>query len=118
MITLGTIASLGSAPGPGVSCGEVEFMMEVLENDMVSRLSADRTTLNAGESVTITATVTGGQPPYYYRWFVDDEHRRSTDENTFTTQLETPGRHFIEIEVDDANFVTDVAGTSIFVQAD
>ena len=118
MIVLGAIASLGSTTGSGVSCGEVEFMMEVLENDMVSLLSADQTTINAGESVTITATVTGGEPPYYYRWTVDGEPVLSTPNNTFTTQLQAPGSHFIEIQVDDVNFVTDIAGINIFVQAD
>jgi hypothetical protein len=93
-------------------------MMEVLDNDMVSRLSADQTIINPGESVTITATVTGGEPPYYYRWIVDGTHLLSTPDNTFTTQLDAPGSHFIEIEVDDADFVTDVAGINIYVQGD
>jgi hypothetical protein len=57
--------------------------------------------VEVGESVTFTASASGGVPPYNYSWFVNDVKVPGAESETFVFQASSSGRYNIKVVVTD-----------------
>jgi hypothetical protein len=65
----------------------------------ISPLSAS---INVGESLTFTSTVTGGYPPYTYQWYLNGNPVSGANSSSWTFTPTTNGIYYIYLKVTDA----------------
>ena len=65
----------------------------------ISPLSAS---INPGQSVTFTSTVSGGQPPYGYQWYLDGSPVSGATSNTWVFTPIADGIYYVYLNVTDA----------------
>mgnify|MGYP001130458276 CR=1 FL=1 len=65
----------------------------------ISPLSAS---INVGESLTFTSTVTGGTPPYSYQWYLDGDPVSGVNESSWTFTPTASGIYYVYLKVTDA----------------
>jgi len=68
--------------------------------------------INVGESLTFTSTVTGGTQPYSYQWYVDGNPVSGAISNTWTFTPTTSGIYYIYLKVTDAKANTAQSDTA------
>ena len=65
----------------------------------ISPLSAS---INVGESVTFTSTISGGYTPYSCQWYLDGNPVPSANESSWTFTPTTSGIYYVHLKVTDA----------------
>ena len=66
----------------------------------ISPLSA---TINLGDSVVFTSTVTGGTAPYSYQWYLGGVQVSGATSDTWTFTPTATGIYYVYLQVKDAN---------------
>ena len=75
---------------------------ETVNADPSVSIASSQEPTDAGNSVTFTASITGGTSPYSYAWYNDGTLESSTA-STYTTSFSTSGSYTIEVIITDAN---------------
>jgi hypothetical protein len=65
-------------------------------------ISPGSVTLDVGQSKLFTSTVTGGTPPYTYRWYLDDDLMSSDKKSTWTFTPTSAGSYKVYVKVTDS----------------
>lgn len=66
------------------------------------RIEAGSSTTNVNQPVQFTAFVTGGTPPYQYRWYLSGEPVAGSTNQSFTFTPTSPGTYVIGLTVTDS----------------
>ncbi len=75
---------------------------ETVNVDPSVSISSSQNPTDVGNSITFTATVTGGTSPYTYAWYNSGTLESSTS-STYTTSFSSSGTYVIEVIIKDAN---------------
>jgi len=65
-------------------------------------ISPMNSTINLGQSLQFTSTVTGGQSPYQYQWYSDGAPVSGATADTWTFTPTNYGLHFVHLKITDA----------------
>ncbi|WMT49953.1 MAG: PKD domain-containing protein [Thermoplasmatales archaeon] len=75
---------------------------ETVNVDPSVTITSSQNPTDVGNSITFTATVTGGTSPYTYAWYNSGTLESSTS-STYTTSFSSSGTYVIEVIIKDAN---------------
>ena len=75
---------------------------ETVNVDPSVTITSSQNPTDVGNSITFTATVTGGTSPYTYVWYNSGTLESSTS-STYTTSFSSSGTYIIEVIIKDAN---------------
>ncbi len=78
---------------------------------LVLKLSADKTKVNIGDKVNVTASVSGGKPPYTYAWTGEYEGQG----DTVTFKAKKPGSYTLKLSVSDSGGQTETGSITLTV---
>jgi hypothetical protein len=70
---------------------------------MTASLSESASALNYGNRVNFTISVEGGQAPYTYAWFIDNESVENNSSPYYATNNSAVGSHHVYVQVTDAD---------------
>lgn len=94
-----TVYALGATPETNSTTHKVTVTMPPL---MVS-ISPTSAEIKVGESVTFSSTVSGGEMPYSYQWYLDGVEVSGATLNTWTFTSTLSGIYYIHLKVTDSN---------------
>ena len=80
-------------------------------------ISASKTNIDAGQSITFSAGVSNGTAPFTYSWTVNGGSSVSTA-SSFTYQFASSGTYSMEVSIKDADGFTAVSSLNITVNSD
>jgi hypothetical protein len=70
---------------------------------LVVSISPTEASITIGQSVTFTSTVSGGYPPYTYKWYVNDILQPLESGDSFTFKPTSSGIYYVYLKVTDSN---------------
>lgn len=79
------------------------FPTETPTPALTASLSESASALNYGNRVNFTVSVEGGQAPYTYTWFMDNESVENSSSPYFAANISAVGSHHVYVQVTDAN---------------
>jgi hypothetical protein len=69
---------------------------------LTASLSESASALNYGSRVNFTVSVDGGQAPYSYVWYLDNQSMENSSSPYYATDSQSVGSHHVYVQVTDA----------------
>ena len=87
----------------GTNLGFDSVTLTVTVNPPLSvTISAGRSSIDYGQSVTFESNVSGGTPPYFYQWILNNANVTGATNSTWTTSTLPIGTDYIKLQVSDS----------------
>jgi len=100
--TLTVTVTDSAKPSAEIQASIIFTVVKKTSGKLAVKLGADKKNVKPEERVAVTAEVTGGVPPYEYKWYLNGKLHPDRKNNSIKAYGKKPGKYDVKVEITDS----------------